>query len=156
LLDEADEHGQTLVYQAKTNLEIYKIMLERYSGLIGQAVTTIADAPVGGVVIHCHAGKDRTGLITALALSIAGVEPSVIAEDYAATDVFLAEHYAAELKAAKDDSTREYLQSFQNSSPEVMLKTLGFLEQKFGSVIAYLLHSGVSQDSLERLRQRLT
>jgi protein-tyrosine phosphatase len=156
LLDEADEHGQTLVYQAKTNLEIYKVMLERYSGLIGKAVTAIANAPVGGVVIHCHAGKDRTGLITALALSIAGVEPSVIAEDYAATDVFLAEHYAAELNAAKDESTREYLQSFQNSSPEVMLETLGFLEKKFGSVTAYLLHSGVSQDSLERLRQRLT
>jgi protein-tyrosine phosphatase len=156
LLDEADEHGQTLVYQAKTNLEIYKVMLERYAILIGKAMIAIADAPVGGVVIHCHAGKDRTGLITALALSIAGVEPSVIAEDYAATDVFLTEHYAAELKAAKDESTREYLQSFQNSSPEVMLETLRFLEQKFGSVTAYLLHSGVSQVSLERLRQRLT
>jgi protein-tyrosine phosphatase len=156
LLDEADEHGQTLVYQAKTNLEIYKVMLERYSGLIGKAVITIANAPVGGVVIHCHAGKDRTGLITALALSVAGVEPSVIAEDYAATDVFLAAHYAAELNAAKDESTREYLQSFQNSSPEIMLETLGFLEEKFGSITAYLLHSGVSQDSLERLRLRLT
>ena len=131
-------------------------MLERYSGLIGKAVTSIANAPVGGVVIHCHAGKDRTGLITALALSIAGVEASVIAEDYAATDVFLAAHYAAELKAAKDDSTREYLQSFQNSSPEVMLETLAFIDGKFGGVQAYLLHSGVSQDSLERLRQRLT
>lgn len=116
----------------------------------------IADAPIGGVVIHCHAGKDRTGLITALALSIAGVEPSVIAEDYAATDVHLAAHYAAELNAAKDESTRAYLQSFQNSNPEVMLETLGFLEEKFGSVTAYSLHSGVSQDSLERLRQRLT
>jgi protein-tyrosine phosphatase len=116
----------------------------------------IADAPVGGVVIHCHAGKDRTGLITALALGIAGVEASVIAEDYAATDVFLAEHYAAELNAAKDESTREYLQSFQNSSPEVMLETLGFLEEKFGGIAAYLHQAGVSQDSLERLRQRLT
>jgi protein-tyrosine phosphatase len=156
LLDEADEHGQTLVYQAKTNLEIYKVMLERYSGLIGKAVIAIANAPVGGVVIHCHAGKDRTGLITALALSIAGVAPSVIAEDYAATDVYLANHYAAELSAAKDESTREYLRSFQNSSPEVMLATLGFLEEKFGGVQAYLLQAGVSQDSLERLRQRLT
>ena len=155
LLDEADEHGQTLVYGAKTNLEIYKVMLERYSGLIGKAVIAIANAPIGGVVIHCHAGKDRTGLIAALALSIAGVEPSVIAEDYAATDVYLAAHYAAELDAVKDNSTREYLQSFQNSSPEVMLETLGFLEEKFGSITAYLLHSGVSQDSLGRLRQRL-
>ena len=156
LLDEADEHSQTLVYRAKTNLEIYKVMLERYSGLIGKAVMEIANAPIGGVVIHCHACKDRTGLISALALSIAGVEPSVIAEDYAATDIYLAAHYAAELDAVKDDSTREYLRSFQNSSPEVMLETLGFLEEKFGSVSAYLLHSGVSLDSLGRLRERLT
>jgi protein-tyrosine phosphatase len=155
LLDEADEHGQTLVYQVKTNLEIYKIMLERYSGLIGKAVTAIANAPVGGVVIHCHAGKDRTGLITALALSIAGVDPSVIAEDYAATDVYLADHYAAELKSAKDESTREYLRSFQNSRPKVMLETLLFLEEKFNGVEAYLLQAGVSKDSLEHLRQRL-
>ena len=156
LLDETDKHGQTLVYRSKTNLEIYKVMLERYSGLIGKAVIAIADAPIGGVVIHCHAGKDRTGLISALALSVAGVEPSVIAEDYAATDVYLAAHYAAELNAAKDEPTREYLRSFQNSNPEVMLETLRFLEETFGSISAYLLHSGVSQDSLERLRQRLT
>lgn len=46
LLDEADEHGQTLVYQAKTNLEIYKVMLERYSDLIGRLCLQLRMRPL--------------------------------------------------------------------------------------------------------------
>lgn len=155
LLDESDEHGQHLFAQASTNLEIYTIMLERYARLIADAVTAIADAPAGGVVIHCHAGKDRTGLIAALALSVVGVAPSLIAEDYAVTDTCLSQHYAMELNAITDVAKRERLRSFQNSRPETMLQTLAFLQNGFGGVAPYLRGAGVHQDSLERLRQRL-
>src|SRR5438132_7958171 len=40
-------------------------------------------APRGGVLVHCHVGRDRTGMVCALALSVAGVPAAAIAEDYA-------------------------------------------------------------------------
>ena len=42
----------------------------------------IAEAPPGGVAIHCHAGKDRTGIVAALLLSAAGIAPEAIVEDF--------------------------------------------------------------------------
>ncbi|MEX2372909.1 MAG: tyrosine-protein phosphatase [Dehalococcoidia bacterium] len=41
----------------------------------------VAEAPPGGVLIHCAAGKDRTGVLVGLLLQLAGVEPEAIAED---------------------------------------------------------------------------
>ena len=49
------------------------------------ALRSIITAP-GAAIVHCAAGKDRTGVVIALALTIAGVEPEVIVADYAATN----------------------------------------------------------------------
>ena len=50
--------------------------------LVLATLTAIADAP-HGLLVHCSAGRDRTGMISALLLSNAGVAPSVVAADYA-------------------------------------------------------------------------
>jgi protein-tyrosine phosphatase len=57
----------------------YKSMLDRFPDQVGAIMRTIADAPEGGVMIHCMAGKDRTGIMSALLLDLAGVpaRPSV-------------------------------------------------------------------------------
>ncbi|MFD7901098.1 tyrosine-protein phosphatase [Kitasatospora sp. NPDC059722] len=47
-----------------------------------ELVTTVAGARPGGVVVHCGAGRDRTGLAALLLLALAGVRPAAIAEDY--------------------------------------------------------------------------
>ncbi len=49
------------------------------------ALRSIATAP-GAAIVHCAAGKDRTGVIVALALTVAGVEPEAVVADYAASD----------------------------------------------------------------------
>ena len=49
------------------------------------ALRSIVAAP-GAAIVHCAAGKDRTGVVVALALTIAGVEPEVIVADYVATN----------------------------------------------------------------------
>ncbi len=60
--------------------------LERSPELIAEAVTAVADSdPAQGVVVHCFAGKDRTGIISALLLGVAGVPDEVVAADYAAS-----------------------------------------------------------------------
>jgi hypothetical protein len=50
--------------------------------LVLGTLTAIADAP-HGLLVHCSAGRDRTGMISALLLSNAGVAPAVVAADYA-------------------------------------------------------------------------
>jgi hypothetical protein len=72
-----------------TLAEDYLQMLDRYRPGVAEAMAAIARAPEGAVVIHCAAGKDRTGLISALLLGLAGVPADTIAADYAAA---LAEH----------------------------------------------------------------
>src|ERR1700679_2549748 len=49
------------------------------------ALRSIITAP-GAAIVHCAAGKDRTGVVVALALTVAGVEPEIIVADYVATN----------------------------------------------------------------------
>ena len=61
------------------------------------AVRAVADAPDGAVVIHCSAGRDRTGLVTALLLSLVGVPQEAIVEDYACAVVAMNDYARAGL-----------------------------------------------------------
>jgi protein-tyrosine phosphatase len=62
----------------------YVDWLERYRDRFGRALAAIADAE-GGVVVHCMGGKDRTGVVSALLLRLAGVPHEEIGADYAVT-----------------------------------------------------------------------
>ena len=64
----------------------YGPMLEHNRGPIREGFAALADAPPGGVVVHCHGGRDRTGVLVALALCVAGVPADAVADDYALTD----------------------------------------------------------------------
>src|SRR5690242_5341857 len=80
----------------ETLYEMYVIMLDQCQGQIKSVLEMIADhLPNGMVVIHCWAGKDRTGIITALLLGLAGVPAETIAQDYAMSYELLAERIAA-------------------------------------------------------------
>ena len=61
----------------------YRAFLEHFRGRAAGVIQAIAGAPPGGVLFHCHAGRDRTGLISILLLAALDVEPREIAEDYA-------------------------------------------------------------------------
>lgn len=64
----------------------YRLMVDASRDRLAAALTTIAESPPGGVVLHCHAGRDRTGVVVALALRLAGVSAESIATDYALSD----------------------------------------------------------------------
>ncbi|MBJ7329793.1 MAG: tyrosine-protein phosphatase [Solirubrobacteraceae bacterium] len=60
----------------------YRPHLERFPDRSAAVLTAIADAPPGGVVVHCTAGRDRTGLASLLVLALLGVPGDVIAADH--------------------------------------------------------------------------
>jgi protein-tyrosine phosphatase len=140
-----------------TLAENYLWMLDRFSGLVGQAVAAIARAPEGAVVIHCAAGKDRTGLISALLLGLAGVPADTIAADYAMTAELLRPREQEWLASVppEERAEREALLARYAPTAEVMLAVLAGLEERHGGVEAYLLEAGVSRADLDRLRERL-
>ncbi|WP_103128663.1 tyrosine-protein phosphatase [Deinococcus aerius] len=155
LFDEADTEGRDLVQAAETVLEVYRIMLERYPRQVVSALRAIAGAPTGGVAVHCHAGKDRTGVVVALALQVAGVAPEVIAADFALTDECLGRHYAEELAAVPEGEGRARLPSFQQARADTMLALFGHLRGTYGSVETYLRSGGMEDETFVHLRDRL-
>src|SRR6185437_1714772 len=66
----------------------YQRMLRRFSHRVAAILRRIADAPEGPVLVHCWAGKDRTGLVSALLLELAGVPREIVAGDYAMSEEY--------------------------------------------------------------------
>ena len=78
----------------------YLVLLEQNHAHVAAVIGAVAAGlAAGGVVVHCHGGKDRTGLVAALLLALVGVPPALIAADYAHSAVQLEGPYAAWLTA---------------------------------------------------------
>lgn len=135
--------------------ELFCRVLDHYSRGIAGVMSAIAAAPEGAVVFHCHAGKDRTGLIAALLLALAGVPEPTIAEDYALSQVCLQPIYDARLRQERDPAARGRLAHMMACAPETMLSILDHLNTRHAGVERYLLAAGVPSAELERLRRRL-
>jgi protein tyrosine/serine phosphatase len=128
----------------------YREALERWAGRWAQAISAIARAPKGGVLVHCHVGRDRTGMVCALALSVAGVPPAAVAEDYALSAERLQPLYDEWLAAEQDPKVRARLERENVSEAAAMLAILEELD-----VEPFLLRAGAGPEDLEILRARL-
>lgn len=138
-------------------LELYKIALNERQSAIAAVLTVIAEAPEGAVLFHCTAGKDRTGIISALLLAVAGVEAALIVDDYALTGEMIApmvEEIIADAVARGADV--ETFRPLLASDPATMAATISHIETSFGSAATYLEHIGLAPETIDRLRRRLT
>ena len=129
------------------------LILDRRQQAVADIFRAVGEVD-GPVVIHCYAGKDRTGLVTALLLSLAGVRPDAIAADYAETDVHLAERYTEWLAAAPPERL-ETMRAELKCPPEWILSSLDHLDQQWGGVEAYLLASRLKPADITRVREKL-
>jgi protein tyrosine/serine phosphatase len=132
----------------------YVEFLERNREPFGRALAAVADAD-GPVVFHCMGGKDRTGLVAALLLRMAGVDPSVIGDDYALTAANLATRTQAWLDHAETENDRRRIEKLSQTPATGMRRVVETIEERYGSVANYLAAAGVSDAQLERLRARL-
>ncbi len=145
------------VYRAaQTRQEINKADLDIHGRGIAAIIAAIADAPAGGVLVHCHAGKDRTGIVIALTLAAVGVSDDDIADDYALTQLVLEPLIADWLDhMSSDPNERERLRQLSIPSRAAMLETLTYLRERHGGAVAYLLANGVTQAQIDALHARL-
>ena len=136
--------------------EVYIRTLEHGRERVAAAVAAVADAdPNHGVAIHCFAGKDRTGIVSALLLGVAGVPEETVVADYAESEANVARLFRRWIDAARTESDQHLRRQVVLAPRETMLAVLAWLRESAGGVDAYLRESGITEEQLERLRARL-
>lgn len=127
---------------------------DRPDSVVG-ALRAVATAP-GTALVHCAAGKDRTGVVVALALSAVGVPRDAIVADYVATG----ERIAAILDRLRSSST--YAADIDSvpphehdPRPEIMHKLLARLDETHGGPVGWLAAHGFGKVDVDRLRAKL-
>jgi protein-tyrosine phosphatase len=133
----------------------YLELLERSGPRFAEAITAVAEAPPGGVLVHCTAGKDRTGLVAALLLRLAGVALPEIGADYAITERNLAEATRLWVDEAEDEEERARRVQMSLTPAAAMVGTLEELERRHGSAAGYLRAGGATSAVLAGARARL-
>ncbi|MCY7302933.1 MAG: tyrosine-protein phosphatase [Thermoleophilia bacterium] len=129
--------------------------LEHAPRRVAEAVAAVADADEEhGVLIHCFAGKDRTGIVTALLLDAVDVLDHEIAADYAASHANLGGLFDPWVAQARDDDERETRLRSALSPAGTMEAVLAWLHNA-GGARSYLTDGGVTEEQLERLARRL-
>ena len=128
---------------------------DRPDSIVG-ALRAIASAP-GAALVHCAAGKDRTGVVTAFALSVAGVRREAVIADYAASGERIREildrlraspTYAPDLDKRPDDEDHR-------PKPETMTLFLDQVDQRYGGVPAWLAKHDFEARDVAALRGKL-
>jgi protein-tyrosine phosphatase len=136
---------------------MYCAILDTNHSFAAASVRAILDAPPGGVLIHCHAGKDRTGLIVALVLGAVGVSTKEIVADYATSHPRLDARRRANIGpvVTRPPQSPSYQEVLGGTLPETMQITLSYLDQQYSGINSYLQVSGFGPADQARLAQRL-
>ncbi len=133
----------------------YFLMAEYAREPIARVIKTLADS-TAPAVYHCAAGKDRTGVISAILLALLGVCDELIIADYAASQekldeiidrLLTSEGYQGMLEALPPETL--------HAEPETMVSLLERIRARYGSMHGYARGIGVSDESIQRLRERL-
>ena len=139
----------------------YTAALARWPERSAAAVRAVARAGPGGVVIHCGMGRDRTGLVSMLLLSLVGVAPEDIADDYALSadgrpvdvDALLTSPSRVNARSRRQleqDLAIERRRREELSDRDSILSTLASLD-----VADYLRSAGLHERDLRAIRERL-
>lgn len=141
---------------------IYALMISLHAQRLADAVRLIADSGTAPVLVHCTAGKDRTGMVIALALLAAGVDRNLVIRDYEATETNLAGEWSEKMVAAVQShpglgAVGERLHEIISASPAAVLgTTIDLVEDHYGSARGLLTTHGFTEADLQRLTDVLT
>ena len=135
----------------------YSSWLDQRKPQIGRTLATLAEPEARPAIYHCAGGKDRTGIISALLLGIAGVPGDIIAEDYALSARYLLDRYFAEQAPPESNPGNFTWEDYQrvHCPPDAMTKVLEHLNGRYGGIEPYVRTTGLSSGQIERIRAAL-
>ena len=135
---------------------MYSTVLDERGEMVKTILETVSQPGVLPAVFHCTAGKDRTGVLAALLLGIAGVPHDRIVEDYALSARFL---YGTSTVPPDGSGADKFLpfEEYQAKwcPPAAMGLTLDHVESKYGGIEAYVKSIGVDDSTISRIRDAL-
>lgn len=136
--------------------KVYVKRAREHRDWIRESITALTEAE-GCALFHCTTGKDRTGILTCCLLGAVGVSKEDIAADYCLSQVYLQPMFRkmrdGTLTIRKEPS---HFEEYVFQTPfTAMMKFCEFFETEFGSIRSYLLDTGVTEDTLEKLSKKL-
>lgn len=152
---EIDELVKDVHEPAIWRRSVYLAFLERFPRNFARAVAAVASVPDGTVLVHCAGGVDRTGLVAALLLRVAGVGIDTVAADYAESERSWSPFVREWIDEADGDEERRRRRMLSVMPAEAMRDVLVELERRHGGAGGYLAGAGVAEADLERVRSRL-
>jgi protein-tyrosine phosphatase len=143
--------------------EVYVSMLAHGAEVFGELARLVAageDSADGAVLVHCTAGKDRTGVAIALLLDAVGADRAALVADYAASEANLSGPWAdgmfAMIGAMGVPRTAALDALIASTPPAAIERALAWVEREHGGAAAYLHAGGLTETELSALRRRLT
>jgi protein-tyrosine phosphatase len=131
-------------------------MLDEATPQIVGALTALAEPGALPAVFHCTAGKDRTGLLSALVLSLLGVPEETIIADYALSGAAMARLRAKLIEKYPDGkSVIADSDALFSADPAHMAALLTYLRDRYGTVAAYADAVGIPAAVVTALRSEL-
>jgi hypothetical protein len=142
--------------RSEDRIEHYLDYLRLAGGAVAEALRMLATPGRGPTLFHCAAGKDRTGVLAALALGIVGVEHEAIVADYVATNDRIDRVDARLTRLPSYNSGPDKLTADKlRVRAEVMVGFLAGVERTWDGPAAWARHAGVPEADLRTLRTRL-
>ena len=134
----------------------YEIMTEGAKG-IAATLLLLADPANLPLVFHCAAGKDRTGVMAAVILSLLGVPEEVIAHDYGLSREGM-KRFVRWLEVTRPEAVEGMAsqpKAFLDAPPAAMVSLLELVRDEHGSMHAYVQEQGIGTDTLDAVRTNL-
>ncbi|MGW0660798.1 tyrosine-protein phosphatase [Streptodolium elevatio] len=136
---------------------LYMGMAERGKDAFAQALRLLTDDDAGPTLVHCTAGKDRTGVLVALLLSVVGVERQAIVDDYSATRIHLREMFRRIDRIPSQPRLQPgtpAAAALRDAAPESMEAFLDAVGERYGTAAEFFLKAGAEPVWIERWRER--
>lgn len=124
--------------------DLYCLTLETCKDTIKQVFDLIFTHIDEGILITCAQGKDRTGIISALILDLAGCHPYDIVKDYSESFENNEDIYKQMMAYMNDDQLEQLM-----SDPLYMMKMMHYIDEHYGSSRSYLLSLGFDNQTLD-------
>lgn len=135
-------------------------MIDQNAPVFGAIYRQLADPAHLPAILHCTAGKDRAGMVSALLLAALGVPETTIIADYSLSNHFF-DHFKEAAGVQADKLRRlgihiDALHPMLLADPHTMRAALDYIDTRYGGVIRYLTgHAGMTEAEIEALRTHL-
>jgi protein-tyrosine phosphatase len=156
-----DINRENRIIRGYSNMgEVYLFFVshKEYGRRMVKALEIVAEADNYPLVFHCSAGKDRTGVLAALILSVLGVADDDIIQDYTLTAPFmrqLFDRYYGVPNKLKSIYENDLPGFFWESAPESMDLFLSTIKRSYGSIRGYLEAHGAEKSLFDQLENAL-